>query len=73
MSDASMQDLQDNNVVTVVAVNKGKNSPLAVRWAIDNLMTNSKHTFILAHVKTRRRYLTFLSFYFFLVMSELSK
>ncbi|XP_047973604.1 U-box domain-containing protein 35-like isoform X2 [Salvia hispanica] len=56
MSDASMQDLQDNNVVTVVAVNKGKNSPLAVRWAIDNLMTNSKHTFILAHVKTRHHH-----------------
>ncbi|KAL1532587.1 U-box domain-containing protein 35-like isoform X1 [Salvia divinorum] len=56
MSDASMQDLQENNVVTVVAVSKGKNSPLAVRWAIDNLLNGSKHTFILAHVRTRHHH-----------------
>lgn len=47
---------QDNNILTVVAVNKGKNSVYAVRWAIDNLLT-LKHTLILLHVRTRRRYL----------------
>lgn len=52
--EASFEDLQENNAVTVVAINKGKNGPLAVKWAIENLY-NSRHALIMVHVRTRRR------------------
>ncbi|KAK4388728.1 U-box domain-containing protein 52 [Sesamum angolense] len=47
----SPQVLYDNNP-TVVAIDKDKNSSLAVRWAIDNLLIFNR-TLILIHVRTR--------------------
>lgn len=52
--EASFEDLQENHAVTVVAINKGKNGTLAVKWAIENLY-NSRHSLIMLHVRTRRR------------------
>ncbi|KAH6761330.1 kinase with adenine nucleotide alpha hydrolases-like domain-containing protein [Perilla frutescens var. hirtella] len=54
-SDVSFQDPQENNIVTVVAVSKGKNSAFAVRWAIDNLL-QPKQPLILLHVRTRHHH-----------------
>ncbi|KAK4412647.1 U-box domain-containing protein 52 [Sesamum alatum] len=45
------QVLYDNNP-TVVAIDKDKNSSMAVRWAIDNLLVFNR-TLILIHVRTR--------------------
>ncbi|KAL0394189.1 UNVERIFIED_CONTAM: U-box domain-containing protein 52 [Sesamum latifolium] len=50
----SAQVLYDNNP-TVVAIDKDKNSSLAVRWAIDNLLVFNR-TLILIHVRTRSRW-----------------
>ncbi|KAL0311855.1 UNVERIFIED_CONTAM: U-box domain-containing protein 34 [Sesamum radiatum] len=47
----SPQVLYDNNP-TVVAIDKDKNSSLAVKWAIDNLLVFNR-TLILIHVRTR--------------------
>lgn len=52
-------NLNSSSVSTAVAIDKDKNSPYAVRWAIDNLVMNDPQI-TLVHVKrnTQSRYLS---------------
>ncbi|TXG68465.1 hypothetical protein EZV62_003400 [Acer yangbiense] len=43
----------ENCVITAIAIDKDKNSQYAVKWAVDNIISNNSHQCILLHVRSQ--------------------
>jgi len=43
----------ENCVITAIAIDKDKNSQYAVKWAVENIISNNSHQCILLHVRSQ--------------------